>query len=931
MEAAGKDQTEEDIGFLICEGLGNSEDPCESQPQELDSMQSYYQNLTSMVNEQVIPWVGLQVVGPTTSTTVEGHATFHPGTRSYEDVVGTANRNRNSGDRALSCKRICVLSWSETQCKGVDSKIEAVSEGRIEMPQPQKGRKVYKTSGLTCRADSTTQYLKMGDEQAEERCEWVVTEADELKQILSDSQFDQLKEVLRSTRVGFLHVNTLRGRFRWGQLKTQSERLVFKTNIVQRNRSGNLRKSMDIAAPHLGYRPLLERCLPVFDWTNVYLTWDRHAGNERLEKEIVVENEDFDTCGTSVSYCAGHDVGHVAEGPLAGHGIKSNIFQINGVARHAEVQERWANGWAKAINRDTSFISPCGKEAIAQAKNESLTMVQRICKLSYRRQSNIKARRHPSWVAPEEDSEDFHKVKATEELEEATFSEHENKLACTFHLQSRNFARRRHLCDYTRNAGEDRDDPTECRCKDQGDALLNMCRAFVPPAVEMLPRTKVAESRWGVYQTMLRVIFYLVMVGYTGIDGWLAEFDSDESGQVQLNNMTEEQIIAALTNFGEELKRRQGGVTKTVKDLTKVIFMTLDNVGLYPLDSLLQFIQAVDSEANVSSRQLPLVVLWFAESSPVKVALREIVQQMKGKGDLRWLLGLWHRNQQLSAAFWKVWVKRFMAMNIHQACAMEFYFVPRSRDYPGKYFKVAAYKLLYGVEDDRTREAAREVYEDPRCCKDPGLGWKIDKASKSVDDVLYGPAAQCMDASVEARELFQINVDQEDDQSRHQHQNSVRGVIGIEALCEGSAMDTWLIEHRRRGGIVETKLRKEDIKESNVNTRQRHKQDRKRKGKYQSRTSGWFLYRSAKSQEHKALLMQYLQVHPVRAAPRKKQIRSMDYMLKLVKNQNTGIMPWKEKEKELRNEWESDTLLQAQWNQKAMQKSRVRPRMSVKT
>ena len=70
MEAAGKDQTEEDIGFLICEGLGNSEDPCESQPQELDSMQSYYQNLTSMVNEQVIPWVGLQVVGPTTSTSV---------------------------------------------------------------------------------------------------------------------------------------------------------------------------------------------------------------------------------------------------------------------------------------------------------------------------------------------------------------------------------------------------------------------------------------------------------------------------------------------------------------------------------------------------------------------------------------------------------------------------------------------------------------------------------------------------------------------------------------------------------------------------------------------------------------------------------------------------------------------------------------------
>ena len=126
-------------------------------------------------------------------------------------------------------------------------------------------------AALTFRADSTTRLLKLNGYQNAERFKWHADDFDELRAFLSETQITKLQHILKSTMTGYLHVNSLRGRIRWGQLKEHSERLVFRPNAIQRNRCANLRASMDRAAPELGCTPLLKRCLPIFDWVNLVI------------------------------------------------------------------------------------------------------------------------------------------------------------------------------------------------------------------------------------------------------------------------------------------------------------------------------------------------------------------------------------------------------------------------------------------------------------------------------------------------------------------------------------------------------------------------------------------------------------------------------------------------------------------------------------
>ena len=83
------------------------------------------------------------------------------------------------------------------------------------------------------------------------------------------AEVDSLAEHLCRERAGFMHVNLMRGRDRWGPGPEKSEKLIVRLNVMERNNCATTRASLDRCEP--GLCELVEQMVPHMDWITIFL------------------------------------------------------------------------------------------------------------------------------------------------------------------------------------------------------------------------------------------------------------------------------------------------------------------------------------------------------------------------------------------------------------------------------------------------------------------------------------------------------------------------------------------------------------------------------------------------------------------------------------------------------------------------------------
>ena len=359
-----------------------------------------YESLAKLFNEEVVDWEGYRIVtggDAHASTKNAGKLDFNPSIRTSESFMRQAHGlQRATGSITMDARRLVVAAMQDHQREQALKRLqEACTQQTSDLSS--LGPK-FKTAALVRRWDSTTQYLKMTASQAEKRFQWVAAEL-ELSKCLEDSDRLVLSEMLRRSRAGFLHVNTQRGRLRWGCEPQQSERLILKSNAIQRNDAYCMGTSLGQSDSHLGLISLITILAPQVDWLTVVLGGDRYSGNERLVGELAKELRGLANVGLVVGWCGAHDGAHICQDILEGHRIFGKVLAFNRILRHSEYCEKWIIGWGKAISRARLEL-PMGQEAIENARRSSLPYIKRVSRLSLRRAAQIKAAAHPSGPCP---------------------------------------------------------------------------------------------------------------------------------------------------------------------------------------------------------------------------------------------------------------------------------------------------------------------------------------------------------------------------------------------------------------------------------------------------------------------------------------------------------------------------------------------------
>ena len=217
-----------------------------------------YEQLREFANEEVIDWVGLQVPG------TEVLMSHHPGTRTIPGVIRTAQgryTNTRGASHPMSCKRLMTNSVQLRQKEEVEKKVQEVS---VSESTPKR----QTIAAINWRWDSTTMYLKLNDEQSALRFKWIQKEL-ELSKHLDEDDISRVAGILNVGRAGFLHVNSSRARLRWGIDPENSERIILKPSVLQRNSSGCLRKALNL--DFVGCENLVLMLCPHVGWLTRYM------------------------------------------------------------------------------------------------------------------------------------------------------------------------------------------------------------------------------------------------------------------------------------------------------------------------------------------------------------------------------------------------------------------------------------------------------------------------------------------------------------------------------------------------------------------------------------------------------------------------------------------------------------------------------------
>ena len=508
--------------------------------------------LRAVMNSHCIDWIGYQVTDLKDKSELPPN---HPMTRSIESLSRTAlRRGMSSRDssRQLSCKALMNFALSNAQVQEVHKHLEIAANRRVS-GEPLIGAMIW-------RWDSTTQYLKMNKSQSKQHFVWLM---DKLKQSLelTADEIDKLASILGHRTAGFVHVNTIRCRIRWGAHDDDSEMVVVKPNVLCRNTASNLRASLDACHSELGFTELYLRMAPQCEFFLIISGGDRFSGNERLEREIITELADTPHIGVSFHWCGAHDGAHIVTLPLKEHGVFSSMFQLNKVLRHSAYVDRWSLSWVTSISRRMELIAPVGREQVEHFRNESLKMVRRISSMTVRRTIATRGRREAYVAGPRLPHPD-----------EASISLQEELLAKFIHLDRRNFRSVRHFCTTSADANVDGglgaedggpavdvqaaphtenrifgagEVSADCTCR--SDCLTNMVGSFCQLALPLIVRGEAAESRWGCIQPMTSLITFLTLVGNIGPDAWAREFPLSKLGKApDLNNMNMDQLLEKL-------------------------------------------------------------------------------------------------------------------------------------------------------------------------------------------------------------------------------------------------------------------------------------------------------------------------------------------------------------------------------------------------
>ena len=559
-----------------------------------------------------------------------------------------------------------------------------------------------------------------------------------------------------------------------------------------------------------------------------------------------------------------------------------------------------------------TVLQPLGPDAIQRARTESLDYIRWVSKHSLRRKVLVKAKYHRSREVQES---------ADEELEDIL--EIEERLADYFHVERRNFRSRRHACNFLTPSD------TPCRCKNMGDVVVNSSIAYTRALVMLFVRSKMTESRWGLCQLMLRLMFFSVMMNFIGVDGWKQEYKLRKIAELDDNNLSAEQLLRALSDYKTELSKRLNGCTETMRDDCLLQYFCLDEIGLEPIDDFLAHIQEIDAESNKESVEAPLRLQWFYDTSPLIVAQRELFALMAPQGELRILLDLWLNatHGEFGSGhdeFFATWAMRYFVLCIQQSAGLEFRFGSRSRSYPGKSWIVCAMRWRWGPHDQRTIDAAHTTFHDPPCCKDVPWTLKAHNCCEAPRDLIFGAVGEQMYASARGKEVHEVNVDLENDQSLAQHVNDTRGSVSCDHLAITAPLRQWEREHCARGGKIECKITTERIGQAQVTTRQTKKKAR-RAGNYSRLPSAFFLCRAHAAKKYQmerrvaaaAAAAAHVVDGPQLPLPGRK-VKSKAYRERLEVRCN-GWQPFEDVMAALRDRWEADLPLQKYWKRQREQ------------
>ena len=142
-------------------------------PGEVTEKKMELEKVSAMVNDEFIPWVGMQLAGDRATKDLPTH---HPFTRCLTDVLRQAQKSGRR-HRALSAARIYSTALQDRQRKGIKEKVAELcdeimmDEMGVDFLRLETARK-GKMASINWRWDATTMFLRMREEQSRLRYRW---------------------------------------------------------------------------------------------------------------------------------------------------------------------------------------------------------------------------------------------------------------------------------------------------------------------------------------------------------------------------------------------------------------------------------------------------------------------------------------------------------------------------------------------------------------------------------------------------------------------------------------------------------------------------------------------------------------------------------------------------------------------------------------